>query len=91
MKVFVGSDHAGFELKAKVVAHLKSLGHEAVDCGPHAFDPEDDFQDLAAGETREVTFTYTATDSHGDVSNTGSVTVTVTGTNDAPTVTDVSA
>ena len=43
MKVFVGSDHAGFELKAKVVAHLKTLGHEAVDCGPHAFDPEDDY------------------------------------------------
>lgn len=43
MKVFIGSDHAGFELKAKVVAHLKTLGHEPVDCGPHAFDPEDDY------------------------------------------------
>ena len=43
MKVFVGSDHAGFELKGKVLAHLKGLGHEPVDCGPAMFDPEDDY------------------------------------------------
>ena|GEM_PF-3142526 len=54
--------------------------------GTFTFDPETDFQDLAVGETRQVTFTYTATDSHSAVSNTGTVTVTVTGVNDAPTV-----
>ena len=51
------------------------------------FDPGSDFQDLAAGEERIVTFDYIATDSRGAVSNTGTITVTVTGTNDAPTVT----
>ena len=56
------------------------------DDGTFTFDPGADFQDLAEGETRQVTFTYSATDSHGDVSNSGTVTVTITGSNDAPVV-----
>jgi VCBS repeat-containing protein len=52
--------------------------------GTFTFDPGADFQDLAAGETRDVTFEYTATDGNGAVSNTGVVTVTVSGVNDAP-------
>jgi ribose 5-phosphate isomerase B len=43
MRVFLGSDHAGFELKARLVEHLRELGHEAVDCGAHTFDAEDDY------------------------------------------------
>jgi ribose 5-phosphate isomerase B len=43
MRVYLGSDHAGFELKARLIAHLTGLGHEAVDCGAHEFDPEDDY------------------------------------------------
>ncbi len=54
--------------------------------GTFLFDPGDDFQDLAAGAIREVTFEYTATDSQGAVSDPAVVTVTVTGVNDAPTV-----
>jgi ribose 5-phosphate isomerase B len=41
--VYVGSDHAGFDLKARVLEHLHEQGHEAVDCGAHTFDPEDDY------------------------------------------------
>ncbi|CAN0584942.1 unnamed protein product, partial [Laminaria digitata] len=59
--------------------------------GTFSFVPGAGFQDLAEGETRDVTFGYTATDSHGAVSNTGTVTVTVTGTNDTPVVEAVSA
>lgn len=33
MKVAIGSDHAGFELKQFVVAEVRRLGHEAIDCG----------------------------------------------------------
>lgn len=33
MRIAVGSDHAGFELKTKVKAHLGELGHEVVDFG----------------------------------------------------------
>ncbi len=54
--------------------------------GSFSFDPGTDFQGLAEGQTQLVTFDYTATDSHAAVSNTGTVTVTVTGTNDAPTI-----
>jgi RpiB/LacA/LacB family sugar-phosphate isomerase len=35
MKVFIGADHRGFELKKKVVAALKKQGHEPVDVGTH--------------------------------------------------------
>jgi ribose 5-phosphate isomerase B len=43
MRVYLGSDHAGFELKAALIAHLASTGHEPVDCGAHSFDAEDDY------------------------------------------------
>ena len=50
--------------------------------GTLSFDPGDAFRDLAEGQTRDIDFTYTATDSHGAVSNTGTVTVTVSGTDE---------
>ena len=43
MRVYLGSDHAGFELKQRLVEHVTSLGHEPVDCGPHDYDAEDDY------------------------------------------------
>jgi ribose 5-phosphate isomerase B len=43
VRVYLGSDHAGFELKAHLVAHLTSLGHEAIDVGPAHYDPDDDY------------------------------------------------
>ncbi len=57
------------------------------DNGTFSFNPGSDFQDLAAGETRQVTFTYEAVDDSGTGNNTSepaTVTITVTGTNDAP-------
>ena len=36
MKIFVGADHRGFQLKKKVDVFLKALGHEVVDVGTHA-------------------------------------------------------
>ncbi len=59
--------------------------------GTFTFDPGADFQDLAVGETRDVTFMYRATDSHAAMSNTGTITVTVTGVNDGPTAVDGTA
>ena len=53
--------------------------------GTFSFNPNGDFEDLALNATRDVNFTYEATDSHGAVSNEGTVTVTVTGENDGPT------
>jgi ribose 5-phosphate isomerase B len=43
MKISIASDHAGFELKAFLVAELGVRGHEVVDHGAHEFSPNDDF------------------------------------------------
>jgi ribose 5-phosphate isomerase B len=43
MRVYLGSDHAGYELKVHLVSHLTGLGYEITDVGPAAFDPEDDY------------------------------------------------
>lgn len=43
MRVHLGSDHAGFELKAAIVDRLTELGHEAVDHGPAEYDAVDDY------------------------------------------------
>jgi ribose 5-phosphate isomerase B len=43
MKIYVGSDHNGFDLKTDVVNYLKKLGHEVIDEGDERLDPDDDF------------------------------------------------
>jgi ribose 5-phosphate isomerase B len=43
VRVYLGSDHAGFELKAALVKWLTGAGHEAVDCGPGTYVPDDDY------------------------------------------------
>jgi ribose 5-phosphate isomerase B len=43
MRVYLGSDHAGFELKARLIDHVRAIGHDAVDCGALTFEPEDDY------------------------------------------------
>ena len=43
MRVHIGSDHAGFELKNYLVSSLIADGHDVVDHGPEAYDAEDDY------------------------------------------------
>ncbi|GAA4141703.1 MULTISPECIES: ribose-5-phosphate isomerase [Actinomadura] len=43
MRVFLGCDHAGFELKEHLVAWLSANGHEPVDCGAFVYDAVDDY------------------------------------------------
>ncbi len=41
LRVAVGADHGGFELKTRLVEHLRSLGHQVEDCGTHGTDAVD--------------------------------------------------
>ena len=43
MRVHIGSDHAGFELKNFLVSALRADGHDVVDHGPEEYDAEDDY------------------------------------------------
>ncbi len=54
--------------------------------GTFTFDPAGDFEDLAEGETRDVVFTYRVKDEFGAASEIKTITLTVTGQNDAPTI-----
>ena len=54
MKIFVGSDHAGFGLKEKLIAFLKELGHEVEDKGPFEYNEEDDYPDFIIPVAHEV-------------------------------------
>lgn len=46
MKVFIASDHGGYELKNTLVKNLVEKGYDTTDLGPENFDPEDDFPDI---------------------------------------------
>jgi ribose 5-phosphate isomerase B len=43
MRVHIGSDHAGFELKNYLISAISGDGHEVVDHGPETYDAEDDY------------------------------------------------
>src|SRR3954449_11073816 len=43
MRVHLGSDHAGLELKDHLVGWLREQGHEPVDHGPFVYDAQDDY------------------------------------------------
>ncbi|GLI03288.1 ribose-5-phosphate isomerase [Phytohabitans aurantiacus] len=43
MRVYLGADHAGYELKVHLVNYLAKQGYEVVDVGPREFDPDDDY------------------------------------------------
>ncbi|MFD8497521.1 ribose-5-phosphate isomerase [Amycolatopsis sp. NPDC059657] len=54
MRVYLGSDHAGFELKNHLVAHLREQGHEVTDIGPHVYDAADDYPAFCIETARRV-------------------------------------
>ncbi|GAA3296510.1 ribose-5-phosphate isomerase [Arthrobacter citreus] len=43
MRVHIATDHAGMELSAHLLAHLRSKGYDMVDHGPQVYDAEDDY------------------------------------------------
>ncbi len=46
MRIHIGSDHAGLELKAALVSYLQGKGHDVTDHGPHEYDAVDDYPDF---------------------------------------------
>jgi len=54
MKVYIGSDHAGFPLKESLVEHLKMAGHEVVDLGVFTDEKKVDYPDLAKAVAEKV-------------------------------------
>ena len=54
MKVAVGADHAGFNLKGEIVRWLESKGHRVNDIGAHELDPNDDYPDYSAAVARVI-------------------------------------
>ncbi len=54
MRIAVASDHAGYELKERVVEALRALGHEARDFGTEAAQPSVDYPDYAYPASRSV-------------------------------------
>ena len=47
MRIYLGADHRGFELKEMLKSWLVGEGYEVEDVGNHVFDPEDDYVDPA--------------------------------------------
>lgn len=47
MKVFIGADHRGFELKERLKAWLSSEGYDVTDCGNTVYDKDDDYPDFS--------------------------------------------
>ncbi|MBI2630730.1 RpiB/LacA/LacB family sugar-phosphate isomerase [Candidatus Nomurabacteria bacterium] len=46
MKIYIGTDHAGYELKEKLKTYFKELGHQVEDKGAFSYDPDDDYPDF---------------------------------------------
>jgi RpiB/LacA/LacB family sugar-phosphate isomerase len=53
MRVVLGSDHAGFEMKQKMLAYVQELGHQVLDVGAHSSAPSD-YPDYAEALGRAI-------------------------------------
>ena len=53
MRIAVGSDHRGYQIKLKVIELVQRLGHEVIDAGPT--EPASvDYPDIAAVVAQKV-------------------------------------
>ncbi len=54
MKIFIASDHNGYELKKNLLDYLRSKGYYLVDCGDQKLDNLDDFPKFAVNAVNEL-------------------------------------
>ena len=59
-KVFLASDHAGYELKEALGPFLAERGYQVEDLGPSSFDPADDYPDTIGPLARAIADDKTA-------------------------------
>jgi ribose 5-phosphate isomerase B len=54
MKIGLGGDHGGYELKQAFATRLRAAGHEVTDFGPAALDRADDYPDFVIPLARAI-------------------------------------
>lgn len=54
MKIYLGTDHAGFALKEKLKKYLSEEGYEVEDMGAHSHNDQDDYPDFIRPVARAV-------------------------------------
>jgi len=54
VRIGIAADHAGFALKEQLKKDLSVAGHEVIDYGAHALDPEDDYPDFVTPLGRAI-------------------------------------
>ncbi len=53
-RVHIATDHAGMELSAHLVSHLRARGYDVVDHGPKVYDALDDYPSFCINAARAV-------------------------------------
>ena len=54
MKIFIGTDHAGFGFKEKIVEYLRGHGYQVEDKGARLYNEEDDYPDFVMPVAEEI-------------------------------------
>lgn len=54
MRIYIGADHRGFELKQTLIPWLTAREHEVVDCGNTELDGDDDYVTFSREVARQV-------------------------------------
>lgn len=54
MKIILGADHGGFQIKENIKVWLEEQGHELIDVGADDLDPQDDYPVFAFAAAKEV-------------------------------------
>jgi ribose 5-phosphate isomerase B len=52
--IYIGTDHAGFDLKEELIPFIKGLGYEVFDCGAYEYDEADDYPDFISPVAKAV-------------------------------------
>lgn len=62
MRVHIATDHAGMELSAHLVSHLRAQGYEVTDHGPEVYDAQDDYPGFCLRAAEAVAADWAAED-----------------------------